>query len=198
MIKYKQGDLIEAFKKGEVQTILHQCNCTVGMGAGIAKSLCNSYKDLDTYDKKTRTYFIEELNRPDLLLGWHTLFQVHNSKEDVDLRTIPRIINIYSQYYPGKPNKELLKFDTFKQRLAWLKSAIDDIYNYMLVGNCSTNIGLPLLASGLAASPEHKARVREVGITDKDTSLYYFKEYIEPIIGVLATLKDSKVTVYYL
>lgn len=69
MIKYKQGDLIEAFEKGEINIIAHQTNCTVGMGAGIAKKITDKYPELNKLDKEHRFHYLSKLQRPDLLIG---------------------------------------------------------------------------------------------------------------------------------
>lgn len=199
MIQYKQGDLLEAFNKGEVNTIIHQCNCTVGMGAGIAKLLASAYEGLRDFDKSTRKHYIDDIKSPNLLIASHTAFQVHSVNE-VAHKDKKRILNVYSQFYPGPPRKDEEMFDTFDNRIAWLKRALIDIYNYMLVGSYSVNIGIPLIASGLAADKNKKLQIKQnnKGLTDKEVSFYYFKKYIEPLFKDISDLKNASVTVYYL
>lgn len=38
-IKYVTGDVVEAFKRGEVDVLIHQTNCQGVMGSGIAKQI---------------------------------------------------------------------------------------------------------------------------------------------------------------
>ena len=38
-ITYKEGCLIQGFKRGEVQAIGHQANCQNTMGSGVAKAI---------------------------------------------------------------------------------------------------------------------------------------------------------------
>jgi O-acetyl-ADP-ribose deacetylase (regulator of RNase III) len=53
MIKYVKGDLIQAFKNGDVDVIAHQANCFHTFGSGIARQISYElpeayYADLDT------------------------------------------------------------------------------------------------------------------------------------------------------
>lgn len=43
MIKYSKGDLLQKFKNGEVNCILHCCNCRGVMGSGIALQIKNQF-----------------------------------------------------------------------------------------------------------------------------------------------------------
>lgn len=98
---------------------------------------------------------------------------------------------MYSQYYPGSPKENTTHFDTFMQRCAWLKQCLSDLKSYsdylISVYNKEVKIGLPLIASGLAADKKLKGDM---------TDLEYFKKYIAPIVE--EELKDLDVTVYYL
>jgi O-acetyl-ADP-ribose deacetylase (regulator of RNase III) len=53
-MKLIQGNLIEAFKKGEVNVIAHQCNVCCGMGAGIAKTIAKEFGFIEILDKGFR------------------------------------------------------------------------------------------------------------------------------------------------
>lgn len=179
MLKYKQGDLLEAFENSEVNVIAHQCNCTVGMGAGIAKKIAEKYPIVDMLDKGYRKNEI----------GTALYIELGNDQH---------IFNLYAQYYPGQPtNKKFINnkpfifntfdeyiIDNFTQRLEWLKMSLKSFSSYL---QSQDKIGLCLLSSGLAADKKLKSSM---------TDLEYFKTYIASIVE--EELKDFDVTVYYL
>ncbi len=174
-MNYKQGDLLIAFKDDEVNVIMHQCNCTVGMGAGIAKEIAREFPIVNLIND-------ELLDQSDIEGKCYPI-AITNKKY---------IVNLYSQYYPGAPSEREILFgenkgnlDTFRQRLNWLRKSLK-----MYVEEYSNKddiIGLPLIASGLAADKNKKN-----GLSD----LEYFKKYIAPTIE--EELQNFNVTVYYL
>lgn len=169
MIKYKQGDLLQAFENREIDTFIIQENCTVGMGAGISKSVINKYPEI-------RKYNLEQLKiakiAPKDVLGLLVPYMLNDKRF---------IYGVYSQYFPGSPRTE---FDTFEQRINWLEKGFDT-FNRTNYNNIK--LGLPLISSGLAA-----CKVKKAGLTDLD----YFKKYIAPIVKKY--LNDVDVTIYYL
>ena len=169
MIEYIQGDIIKAFQESKTGLLLNQNNLTVGMGAGIAKTIANLYPDITVKDLKIRT---EAIIKPEACLGdilIHSLNDTH------------AIINIYSQYNPGCPKKG---FDTFEQRIHWLKVAFSELR--YLYNHDEAILFFPLIASGMAKD-----------ITKQYTSdLDYFKKYIVPVIE--ECLADFTIKVYYL
>ena len=169
MIEYIKGDLIKAFKENEKAVLVHQCNLTVGMGAGIAKVIADNFPEILEPDIKIRT---KALERPEQCLGNTVLYHLGGQKV---------IANVYSQYFPGNPNKV---FDTFEQRLHWLKLALEKfVYIY---ADSGITFYMPLIASGLAKQQNKKC------YSDFD----YFKKFIAPTIE--EELKDFNVKVYYL
>lgn len=127
MIKFKQGDLLEAFKNGEIEVIAHQENCISKQYKGIAKIIHNLYPE--TIDRNR--YFGN--------------ITVHNTINGI-------VVNMYSQYYPGSPSDKLfIKYDyeipdNYHNRIIALQNCLKSIKaNYS-----DKKIGLPLIASGLA------------------------------------------------
>ena len=53
MITYRFGDAVKAFDTGEVDILVHGCNCYHTMGAGIAKQIAKRFPEALTEDKKT-------------------------------------------------------------------------------------------------------------------------------------------------
>lgn len=164
MITYKQGDLLQAFENGEVNLIAHQENCVSKNYAGIAKLIHDKYPE--TID----------LNR---FFGDITIHHVQHGI----------VINMFSQYYPGSPNNTVFVKDKYE--------LVDNFYNRIIaLEECLWKIrmyfpdkkmGLPLLASGLAAHKIYK---------QNKSDLEYFKQFIAPIVE--KCLVDMDVIVYYL
>lgn len=44
-IKYRKGDVLEAFRNGEVDVVIHQTNCQGVMGSGIARQIKEQYPE---------------------------------------------------------------------------------------------------------------------------------------------------------
>lgn len=179
MLKYKQGDAIEAFEQDEINVCLSQSNCeALNYFAGFAKKLHQKYPELTK------------------------LHQLHCNQDNVfgssfvynpNLKITPvnkYIVNMYSQYYRGQPSSnnftlnDYLVCDSFENRTLALKSCLKYVDAKF---HREVKIGLPLIASGLAADKKLKGTM---------TDLEYFKKYIAPIIE--EELKDLDVTVYYL
>lgn len=170
-LQYKQGNIIDALKKGEINFLMHQVNCEGEMGAGIARSIAYHFPNTERDYLQSLAHFKK--------LG-NTEFGRFGDTSD-------KIINVYSQYYKGPPSNRLFMFngyetvDSFNNRLTALKCAVDyyaklDAYGY------STNlkIGIPLIASGMAADRSKKEKfIKPFGNVNAD--LLYFKEYIAPI-----------------
>jgi hypothetical protein len=162
MIKYKQGDLLQAFENKEVDIIAHTCNATVGMGGGIARAIALKYPEIQVFDSTLR--------KQGNILGTSQPFFVDSKI----------VYNVYAQYYPGKTR---LEFDTFEDRIKWLKQGLIWINQW----NKNKTVGVPLLSSGLGCDLKRKKKLND---------LEYFKKYIAPIVE--ETLVDMDVTVYYL
>jgi len=170
MITYKQGNLITAFKNGEINAIAHQTNCTFGLGAGFAKLIANEFPHVVELDKKHRE---SNRNTPEKIVGSYLTTSCNHGW----------ITNLYGQFYTGSPANEY--FDTFDQRCNWLRSSMLKLVELpMFKFNFDLKIGIPLLASHRGACQK-----RRIGLTD----LEYFQKYIEPLIP-----REMDITVYYL
>lgn len=99
------GDLLAAPEK----YIGHQCNCvTKGNAAGLAKALFSRFPFADVYADRQKP------SEP----GTYSL---HG-----DGKVERFVVNIYAQYYPGKPRKS---DDTANYRLEWLTRALERFAN---------------------------------------------------------------------
>lgn len=61
MINYKQGCIVQAFKRGEVKAIAHQANCQNTMGSGVAKAIRAAYPEVYEADCETIKGAVDKL-----------------------------------------------------------------------------------------------------------------------------------------
>lgn len=100
LISLVQGDLLEASEP----YVGHQCNCvTVGPGAGLAKALFRKFPYANVYTQRT------EPSIPGT-------YSIHGNGMDQRY-----VVNLYAQYFPGKPKKPA---DTAEKRLHWLLQSL--------------------------------------------------------------------------
>ena len=171
---YRKGDILHAFKSGELSVLVHQTNCFGNMGAEIALAIKNEYPEVSVLD----SVFCEFCKLP-----FGKILPVVTDKG--------LIINLYGQLYPGQPSEKTVNspyspviFDNFIARKDALIKGLELISKYV---DKDLKIGFPLIASGLSA-----CKARKNGKSD----LSYFKEYIEPMIEFY--LPNHKIIVYYL
>jgi len=163
-MNYVPGDLIKNFKAKDFDFIAHQCNCHT-IGGGISGVLIENFPRV----LEVHNLFINVFGRKDLY-----------GKTALTDTTFGDIFNLYSQYQPGACSNHK---DSFEQRCAKLKECLTFINKEYP----NRSIGLPLIASGIAADKKLK----------KDMSdLEYFGKYIAPIVE--KCLPDMKVTIVYL
>lgn len=89
MIEIVTGNLLEVPEK----YITHQCNCLTQNSAGTAKAIFDKFPYANTYERRVRGEDGETTNKD--IPG--TIVILGNGKEQ------RFIINMYAQYYPGKP-----------------------------------------------------------------------------------------------
>jgi len=89
MIGIISGNLLDSQEK----YIAHQCNCLTQRSAGTAKDIFTKYPYADTYQSRTE---------PD------TLATIKILGDGIDNRFV---INMFAQYYPGKPKYPESKLD---------------------------------------------------------------------------------------
>jgi O-acetyl-ADP-ribose deacetylase (regulator of RNase III) len=122
-----KGDLLKLFKEGEFDVIIHGCNCFNVMGAGIAKQIAEKYPKASLADKETLMGDAKKLS------NWSTYILPNNQI----------IINLYTQYLPGKNLNEWALFLGFEKLL-----------NYLLpIGK---RIGIPAIGCGIAGGDWNK------------------------------------------
>lgn len=154
-ITYKQGNILQAFREGEFNVLLHQTNCVTGSRVtGIAKDIFDEYPGA---------------------LQQHIAYCVFGeiSFHTEEGRTV---INLNSQYYGGRCNNtefylesDFTHVDNFKNRIKALEKCLEEVKN--LFYDCE--IAMPLIASGIGADISRKGSL---------TDLEYFKEFIAPVV----------------
>lgn len=125
MITHKIGDLIQAFKDKEVESLAHQANCYCKMRSGFAKNLVDVFVEAAIVDGKTITGDLRKMGT----------FSVAKVKEGY-------IFNQYSQFHYGN--------DVKQTDYAAFKTAQAAIRDYMTQHSIKS-IGMPkLMGCGLA------------------------------------------------
>lgn len=148
-MQYKQGDLVTLFKQVEFNLIAQQCNCFNVMGGGIAGVLCEHFPAIMKKDE----YDLNPVSK-------YGTIQSVKVEQGI-------IVNMFSQFQPGSCTKTGI--DSFEVRLGALRSCLDQI-NREYTG---ATIGLPLIASGIAAS---------VFVKKNMSDLQYFTKFIAPVV----------------
>lgn len=161
-MKIINKDILLALKEGEIDYLLQQCNCVGLNGAGIAKQIVKTYPQVDKDNKAMKGQF-----------GQYSAVQVNSEPYRA-------IVNLYSQYYIGSPSNKVFTYDyeiadNFKNRTIALRKALKQFRNDILSNKLPLGkIGLPLIASGLAADKELIGKFKD--------NLEYFKTLIYPIV----------------
>jgi len=142
MIKYIKGDIIKDFQNGKIDLLAHQCNCTVGHGAGFAKSLAKVYPQINVPVKES-------------LLGSNLFVWLLYTKQ--------YICNMYAQVYPGSPDPERTNFESFTTRLLALRKCLREVELFSDV----FRIGMPLVGAGLGADVRLKGYYNDLAYFEK-------------------------------
>jgi hypothetical protein len=99
-----EGDLLDAFDRGEVNVIGHVVNCQGKMSSGIAKSIRERYPDV--YE----SYYN---------IDWHTMF---GGAQEVITKDEGSIVNLFAQYNYGYDGKKYLNYGALGQALLEMQS----------------------------------------------------------------------------
>jgi len=127
MIKYIQGNLLDALKDNEIQAIAHGCNCTDGFGSGIAKQIARRY--------------------PHVKNAYHEYVSVHNAflspkqllgKCLYVATTDGLIVNMFTQENYGTDGKVYCSYEAIETGFSKLKEICKD-----------STIGIPKIGAGL-------------------------------------------------
>lgn len=97
MIDFKLGNAVSALLDGEVEFLMHCCNCRNNFGSGIAKEIRERIPS--AYEADTKHY-----NANDKILG--------------SMSTDGRVLNLYGQDYFGR--KSSLMNDNFSRQLSYV------------------------------------------------------------------------------
>lgn len=88
--KIIKGDLLDLFDNGEFDIIIHGCNCFHAMASGIAGQIAKKYPTAVWTDKQTVKGNVNKLSSYTYCLPY------------ADKGSNRGIINLYTQYHPGK------------------------------------------------------------------------------------------------
>lgn len=94
----EEGDLLES----KEQFIAHQCNCVTKISKGIASTIFQKHPVANTYQFRTKP----------------------SKPGTIDVFEDAKVINMYAQYYPGKPRYQN---DSAEKRLVWFKQCLETI-----------------------------------------------------------------------
>lgn len=175
-IKFKKGNLLELFDKGNFDCIAHQCNTLLAseLCGGIAKVIFGKYSNAALANNirvKNGIYNTELLG--DLSYGYIVIGDC-----------VGTVFNLYSQHKPGSPSNGI---DSLDCRLSYLKESLHKMRDIIKKEDLKT-LGIPLIASGLAKHNSFKT------FDDKE----YFKRFILPTIKEVFKNTDIEITIVYL
>ncbi len=135
MVREIKGDFFKQILTGIYDHAVHGCNCQKNMGAGLAKMFANQYPQLRVAD--------QEHQKP-------TMGGYSNAYDSI---TDTNLVNIYSQFWYGKPygNVKALRsqkyaFDIYENRLNAMKKAFTSL-NAKYSGD---HFLIPMIGAGLA------------------------------------------------
>jgi len=107
--KVTYGNLIELAKKGHFDVIAHGCNCHCVMGAGIAKTIRDTWPEAYAADCATKksdrskmgTYSSAQIG--DLtILNLYTQYNYTRSKVDVEYESVEKCFRLIKENFSGK------------------------------------------------------------------------------------------------
>lgn len=129
MLKYVEGDLLVALTEGDVDVLVHGCNCFHAMGGGIARQIKTLWPEVAKADKQNSTYAAR---------GKLGLFTSAIVPRDDGSKGV--VINAYTQY---KYSSQDAQVDYEAIECAF--KTIVDVYH-----NSDVVIGIPKIGAGLA------------------------------------------------
>lgn len=99
-MKYITGNIIEEFKTGNYDVLVHGCNCFCTMGSGVAKTIREEWPEVYEADLATRKGDILKLG------GFTVALLEQRAKGGVHLR----VINAYTQYAYGRGGERYVDY----------------------------------------------------------------------------------------
>ena len=129
-----KGNLLDAFDRGDVDVIAHQCNCFCNMGSGIAPQIAKRYPGAEAVDSAT-------IKGDSDKLGTFTCAIV---SRNVNGETIDNgiVYNLYGQFRYGGQRMQT----NYDALAAALKAMQNDLIK---LGKADYIVGLPLIGCGL-------------------------------------------------
>lgn len=129
IVKTVKGNLLNMFKEDEFDFIVHGCNCFHTMGAGIAGQIAKEFPQAYASDKRTSVYG----DRSKL------------GKYSYTTTRYGVIINGYTQFYPGREDKNTL-YRSIGSVFCRLSDTVDTFYKR----NKEFSVGIPKIGAGIA------------------------------------------------
>ena len=123
MLKYKKGNLVDAWLDGEVDVLIHQCNCYNTFGSGIAKEIRERIPEAYDADCKTIKGDVGKL-------GDFTVYSHESGR---------LVYNLYGQYGYGRERRIYTSYPNLFKGLLGIQN---DLVRPL-------RIGIPKLGCGL-------------------------------------------------
>ena len=119
MIKYLEGDAIKAAQDGDIEILVHGCNCFTKMGAGIALGIKNTWPGAYVADCMTESGDREKLGT---ITTWY------------DTDTGATIVNAYTQFTHWDVN-DMLSYKAIEKCMLEIpgKKMIVSVYNTLIL-----------------------------------------------------------------
>lgn len=147
-MKEIKGDILKAFKRGEIDMLAHGCNCQGKFGAGIAKQIAEQY--------------------PIVKYWYDTALLILGSCQIVNTNNGQFIANCFTQNKVGNAYITKRTYLDYKS----LTKCMKYINNFCLDHNLS--LGMPKIGCGLAGGSWRRVKgILEDIFTDVDLRIYY-------------------------
>lgn len=127
-MKYITGDIVEEFKIGKYDVLVHGCNCFCTMGSGVAKAIRAEWPEVYEADCKTRKGSV-------IKLGTYSTYSLPSESGQRK-----RILNAYTQYGFGRDGQKYVEYAAIKQ-------VCKELAEYDLLK--SDTILIPMIGAGL-------------------------------------------------
>lgn len=148
-MKKIKGDIVKLALAGELDVIIHGCNCFHTMGAGLAKQIADQLPEAVAADKRTLYADLAKLGS----------FSAQQIVRD-DARFL--VVNAYTQYHPG-PHAEY----------AAIKMFCDNFYE--MFKGFRLRIGIPEIGCGIGGLSINQVEViLEAYLQDMDVTLVVY------------------------
>ena len=149
----KEGCLIEAMDRGEVQAIAHQANCQNTMGSGVAKAIRARWPEVYEADCQTTKGDYDKLGS----LSWTPVITKAGHGP---------VFNLYGQFFYGREEGVVYTdLDALRNACNTMRIFVDELE--------ITKIGVPMLGCGLGGAKWDDVEAILVGAFDGlDVTVY--------------------------